>query len=220
MKERPILFSAPMVRAILDGRKTQTRRVVKPQPVWVASPGVPFKTQDADPKGIIRCPCGAPGDRLWVRENGWERPDRTPRMLREGADTWAPYYFDADGLTESDLDDFRKWGFKRRPSIHMPRSASRITLEINGVRVERLNEISEEDAKAEGCNEAHLEHTEECDHDDCALAGGVDDCCGYLVSSRLQFKALWESINGPASWDKNPWVWVIQFKKIGEKGTK
>ena len=206
MKVRPMLFSAPMVRALLDGSKTQTRRVVKPQPesrhIEQVGSMLGFKKRNGDgfwlwpnarEKILTDCPYGQPGDRLWVRENGWERPERTPKMMREGADTWEPYYFDADGLTDQDSEDFKAWGFKRRPSIHMPRIASRITLEITGVRVERLQDISRGDAMAEGCPFPNM-------------AKGDDP--------RQWYTALWDQINGAGSWKTNPWVWVVEFKKV------
>lgn len=194
MKERPILFSAPMVRAILDGRKTQTRRVVKHHSTCV--PG-------HQAWEMTRCQYGQLGDRLWVRENGWERPERTPKMMREGADTWPKFAYDAEGWSEQDHADFKAWGFKRRPSIHMPKWASRITLEVVGVRVERLQDISEEDAKAEGVIEG---------------TGDFIGCfsCGSALSgttARECYSRLWEIINGPGSWDANPWVWVIEFRR-------
>ena len=181
MKERPIIFSGPMVRAILDGRKTQTRRAVKPQPLWVASPGVPFKTMDADPKGTINCPYGQPGDRLWVRESHY--------MILQTHDGGA-------GAVEyrADYCDELASGIRWRPSIHMPRSASRITLEVVSVRVERLDEISEEDAKAEGYKSQSIMENPD--------------------AGRLWFRDLWESINGPGSWAKNPFVWVVEFKRV------
>ena len=219
MKERPILFSAPMVRALLDGTKTQTRRVVKGKAldtidfmsnsvgeqdgstadliqachegqlkVW--STGYPAdKCSEA-----IHCPYGQLGDRLFVRETGWERPERTPKMMREGADTWARYYYDADQLSWQDHEDFKAWGFKRRPSIHMPRWASRITLEITGVRVERLQDISEADAVAEGA------------HSSVNWPGGR--------FARGNYAHLWWTINGDGSWESNPWVWVVEFKVL------
>ena len=156
MKSTGILMSAPDVRAILAGTKTQDRRAIKPQPTSTASQcfaeGGLLQIAEGPRAGHpLKCPYGAPGDQLVVREAGWERPDRTPRMMREGADTWEPYYYDADGLSDQDHQDFKAWGFKRRPSIFMPRAASRITLEITSVRVERLCDISEADAVAEGC---------------------------------------------------------------------
>lgn len=206
-----------MVRAILEGRKTQTRRILKPQPAshhWETMPGYELRVSGPHPiqggrvgvrfshriphnqndDGVVWsvCPHGSPGDRLWVRESGWERPERTPRMMREGADTWEPYYFDADALTDADIDDFKRWGFKRRPSILMPRRASRITLEILDVRVERLNDITNEDCFAEGLP-SDSEH-----------------------GNRTWYSHLWESIHGPGSWDLNPWVWVIEFPRFAQ----
>lgn len=183
MKERPILFSAPMVRAILEGRKTQTRRVVKP-PKWSDADEIFFIGNDsiAVPDDdhadyFIACPYGQPGDRLWVRETFADEAGGTRRFLGEHifyrADDWQP------------LVD--RW----TPSIHMPRWASRITLEVTAVSVERLQDISESDCCAEGC--------------------------GSPITRDLkkpQFMALWESINGPDSWDANPWVWVVEFKVL------
>lgn len=223
MKERPIIFSAPMVRALLAGTKTQTRRAVKPQPditgmrtqdgegrSW-GPKDVEYRTHDAEHYlsipgacvGPMRCPYGSPGDRLWVRENGWERPERTPRMMLEGADTWAPYYYDADN---EDVESLRAWGFKRRPSIHMPRWASRITLEVTGIRAERLQDIGDADAQAEGTP--------------CWVCGGPldgrseDDChCFHKQADARDYRYLWESINSAGSWDANPWVWVVEFRR-------
>lgn len=197
MKERPILFSGPMVRALLAGTKTQTRRVAN-KPVKhpdlgnLYSPGA--LVLENEPQHVIEraCPYGQPGDRLWVRESGWERPDRTQRMLQEGADTWAPYYYAADGENGEEL---RSWGFKVRPSIHMPRTASRILLEIVGVHVERLNEINRGDAMAEGCPFQNMSE-------------------GY--DPRKWYADLWEQINGTGSWESNPWVWVVEFKRVEE----
>ena len=218
MTERPILMSAAMVCATLReiDPKSQTRRALKVQrqngwgfetpPVFgrITSPH-PNKNKfgafirrgigtDFPETDIIICPYGQPGDRLWVRENGWERPERTPKMMREGADTWEPYYFDADGYTDLEHDQFKEWRFKRRPSIHMPRWASRILLEIVSVRVERLQDISEADATAEGTPHS-LNHP-----------------AGRTAVENYQH--LWECINGDGSWDANPWVWVIEFKRV------
>ncbi len=203
MKYRPILFSAPMVRALLDGSKTQTRRAVTPAPEMVTDKTIaPWQ---GDPVALQRlltlngktCRYGQPGDRLYVRENGWQRPERTPKMMREGADTWAPYYYDADGLTEQDVADFKAWGFKRRPSIHMPRVHSRILLEIVNVRVERLRDISEADCIAEGAS------------------GGHGSIPGYTYNATPleHYSYIWEQINGAGSWALNPWVWVVEFKR-------
>lgn len=218
MKERPILFSGPMIRAILEGRKTQTRRVIKPQPAGeIDNLGDGDSIIDLLTDAVIACPYGQPGDRLIVRESGWERQARTPRMLRDGADTWAPYYYDADGLTEADVDDFKRWGFKRRPSIHMPRWASRITLEVEAVRVERVNEITEEDAKSEGANREAAYDDPDLQYESC---DGIDRGAGpgYFCprSYKAGFSNLWDSINSSRGfgWEANPWVWVITFKRV------
>ena len=170
MKERPVLFSGEMVRAILEGRKTQTRRVIKPQPLWVGDPNVAFKTHSANPKGIINCPYGQPGDRLWVRETF--AGTKNTGFAYRATDT--------------------AYGHKWRPSIFMPHWASRINLEVVSVRVERVQDISIEDAYDEG------------------MEWG-DQGCGVL-----EFKNLWDSINLKRGygWDANPWVWVIEFKRL------
>ena len=189
MKERPILFSAQMVRAILDGRKTQTRRIAKPikHPDWgnEYSPGALITEKESNYVIERACPYGSKGERLWVRETFSHHPQ------------FADIAYRADGEEFEDSDGFL-WEPKWKPSIHMPRSASRILLEITGVRVERLQDISEEDAKSEGAQ---------------AINFGYGDCYA------LGFKQLWESINGPGSWDLNPWVWVIDFKRINEEQT-
>jgi len=185
MKERPILFSGPMVRAILEGRKTQTRRVVKPQPGC--------DPRDDEHLDMGRCPYGQPGDRLWVRE-AWHTDERDleyARAKHEDAMSDSPIYYRADPENDNA-------GCTWRPSIHMPRWASRITLEITRVRVERLQEISEKDAIAEGADPyLHPVHPGR---------EGLRHVDG--------FRSLWESINGPGSWDANPWVWVIEFKRV------
>jgi hypothetical protein len=128
-------------------------------------------------------------------------------MMREGADTWKPYYFDADGLSEQESADFKAWGFKRRPSIHMPRRFCRIELEIVQVRVERLQDISEADAKAEGCAMAAETHPSD---------EALREECGYFPPRSYEhgYRLLWEQINGPGAWDANPWVWVVEFRRI------
>ncbi len=206
-KERPILFSGPMVRAILEGRKTQTRRIVKPQPVvrygghitegYYAEGGAVFKEGGegghrpmrwCEDAGFVPSRLGKPGDRLWVRET----------HLIRGAGTVVDYRADMDPVDAAGHGAFYG-GWK--PSLFMRREHSRITLEVTGVRVERLQDISEEDAKAEGCG----------------LASALNDCkdveeCGR--SFRAGYAKLWEDINGIGSWEANPWVWVIKFKHI------
>lgn len=212
MAERPILFSAPMVRAILAGTKTQTRRIVKPQPVqddhgfWSSDGKSHCGSVELWAEHVAaHCPYGQPGDRLWVRESGWERPERTPKMMREGADTWPRFAYAADDWSDDDRADFRRWGFKVRPSIHMPRWASRILLEITAIRVERLNDISEADAREEGITDGG-----------CTECGNPEPCWCHNPSPDPcdAYCHLWEQINGPDSWSANPWVWVVEFRKV------
>ncbi|EOI1003504.1 hypothetical protein U4W25_14265 [Citrobacter amalonaticus] len=198
MKERGMIFNGEMVRAILDGRKTQTRRIVKVQPDTpefglrriiessIANEiGMYFWSQE-DARGIkarskqFYCPYGDVGDRIWVRETFSPVPDH-----EEPAGCSALLYA-ADGN-----GPYGKWV----PSIHMPRWASRLTLEITGVRVERLRDLSEDDAKSEGI---------------------TPPSCGVLPGweYRINFRDLWMSIYGADNWEANPWVWVIEFKVV------
>jgi hypothetical protein len=215
MKERPILFSAPMVRAIIDGRKTQTRRVVKPQPdEYAAMQGdqcmlVHDSSPDMHNSELIACPYGQPGDQLWVRETFCPIYPQDPNY--NGGNPieydYAATYKHGDRLGDS-IGIKKKW----TPSIYMPRAASRIELEITGVRVERLQDISEEDAIAEGVFKKVK--------DGYGLGDIVETIDGgeaiYLSrgQARFEYRHLWESINGPGSWDANPWVWVIEFRRI------
>lgn len=194
MKERPILFSAPMVRALLAGTKTQTRRVVKPQPMMVTNhrlaiwDGPSAALQQQRERMGRGCPYGQPGDRLWVRET-WARDDEDGALFYR-ADVGLGG--DADDWERNRLDGVPR--YRWRPSIHMHRRASRITLEITGVRAERLQDISEADAIAEGVkNSLHL-------------PGGR--------FAKENFAHLWWTINGDGSWEANPWVWVIEFKRV------
>lgn len=207
MKERPILFSAQMVRALLAGTKTQTRRVVKNLDFREA---MPFPELGSFVK---LCPYGQPGDRLWVRESGWERPERTAKMMREGADTWPRFACAADGWSEQDRADFKAWGFKPRPSIHMPRWASRITLEITGVRVERLQDIGEADAIAEGVTTIWPDGPRD-DKGPNHYTIKVGDVSYNAPTAAGAYAMLWDVINGPGSWEANPFVWVVTFRMI------
>lgn len=187
MKERPILFSGPMVRAIIEGRKTVTRRVVKPQPDFFGSmtdANTPFKTLGAGLHGQIVCPYGKPGDRLWVRET----------FAVYGDEKMAAIHYRADRP-----HDVGRKGVGYKPSIHMPRWASRLLLEVTAVRVELLQDISADQAMAEGV----LSCESELDPD------------GNGYSPYELFSALWVSINGHDSWHANPWVWVVEFKRVG-----
>jgi hypothetical protein len=203
-KERPILFSGPMVRAILDGRKTQTRRVIKNQE-WYN-----LKGEYGDRlRSVDRCPYGTAGERLWVRET-WT-PDHAPFyphfLVAYRADAGFDYERNERGETYS--PEQKAWfPYRWRPSIHMPRWASRITLEITGVRVERLKSISEADAMAEGIHKYHDLELYGCDP-----KGTPGPMVGGSASEA--FFHLWEKINGDGSVNANPWVWVIEFRKTG-----
>lgn len=199
IEERPILFSDDMVQVTLDGRKTQARRVVKPQPDedGLVKPLDQDQWEDTSAKSY-RCRYGEPGDRLWVREFfhlGTCPNDPSPGLARY-SDGSAKLHKDAPS---GSMDWCRMW--KKRPSIRMPRWASRITLEITGIRVERLQDISEEDAKAEGVTI----------RTDARIASHFLE--GEQGPAQLEFYALWDSIS-KHPWDSNPWVWVIEFKQI------
>lgn len=181
-KEHPILFSWPMVRALLEGRKTQTRRSVKTN----ASGRTQLAGRNwhlSDPEVIKACPYGTIGDRLWVRET-WGR-------LFNGGDENEPIFYRAD-YSKEDLETQVLPGWK--PSIHMPRSAARLFLEITDIRVERLHNISEYDCAAEGI-EISLDGT---------------TCAEFGIGQRL-YRQIWESINGKESWNRNPHVWCVTF---------
>lgn len=210
MRERPILFSGPMVRAILAGNKTQTRRVAKPvrHPGWgnLYDPGVlarePQHTID------LACPYGAPGNRLWVRET-WSQPttlDPGPTFYRADYPACVPPEF-----TNVPPVEAITW----KPSIHMPRSACRLVLEVTGVRVERLQAISEAEAVAEGIPE-ESEPCERCGGCGWLCIGGEPQQCdapGCGDGAVDGYRALWEQLNGAESWAANPWVWVVEFRR-------
>lgn len=222
MKERPIIFSGSMVRAMLDGRKTQTRRVVKAQPDAPVTDAIPRRDYPHGPPTVewywrpkfghrqsapsagwdFKCPYGQPGDQLWVREAHFIN-DYRGAQVPEGERTDCEVVYRADPLPCWEGEEqYIPW----RPSIHMPRWASRITLEITSVRVERLQDISEEDAIAEGPPGLQFP----------APPGS------FWVTEdgrRRAFRRLWEEINGPDSWDANPWVWVVEFKRLEAGGT-
>lgn len=214
VKERPIRLYQHEVRGVLRGRQTQLRRVMKPQPSHDSELQVGFfEPTKTDRNGMQypgksifgcwndedgwKCPYGSVGDRLWVREAFAVVPkvtDDGPKHKAKGDGTGVTWKVDWNGNPS---------GFKWKPSIHMPRWASRITLEITGVRVERLNDISEEDAAWEGVEPS----IDDEDHD--KLHSDYD---GNRIHINA-FAKLWESINGEGSWAVNPWVWVIEFKR-------
>lgn len=220
IKERPILFSAPMVRAILEGRKTVTRRVMKSQPdadatITVESYNVAVTNrhgdQEAGPEIFgawwrdgesgCKCPYGKPGDRLWVRETSLINDFRDGGVPEaERADCQIIYRADGTPDWEGE-EELIRW----RPSIHMPRWASRILLEITDVRVERLQDISEEQAKAEGVR-IYTDHAE---LGDWWHVEGIET---YSADPRKSFELLWSSVGG--DWQANPWVWVVEFKRV------
>jgi hypothetical protein len=199
MTDRPIIFNAPMVRALLAGRKTQTRRVLKGD-----APECPPTCHGTMPCGICGVdPRYAPGDRLWVREawgiNDYRYGGTHPIPKQRPAD------LDDDHLsylaTECDAEIVSEMPY--RPSIHMPRWASRLTLIVEEVRVERLQAINREDAIAEGC--------------DSPLVGTEPPPPGpgvYLADERTSFAILWNSINGPTAWGANPWVVAVSFRVV------
>lgn len=205
MKERGMIFNAEMVRAILDGRKTQTRRVlgtyqdaVKFCPEWdVNGKQIFIVLGEKDHTGMnpvitaIPCPFGQPGDRIWVRETfrvHSRATDVATLVYRASVrNSWTEQTHRVPVAVCNKPATPEKW----TPSIHMPRWASRITLEITDVRVERLNSITESDAEAEGVTDT-----------------GFGD---LLVDG---FRYLWKSIYGDDSWQANPWVWVIEFKRV------
>ncbi|MDI2594980.1 hypothetical protein POF45_26670 [Pseudomonas sp. 681] len=222
IKERPILFSAPMVRAILEGRKTVTRRTLKmPHGLWETSATGELVPIPAN------CPYGKPGDRLYVRET-WSdvnlqgapgiayRADDDIRDLMEDES-----FLDERGAFNYDDPRSKPYPFacwsedliagtegRWRPSIHMPRWVSRILLEVTAVRIERLQDIDEDQAQVEGIGDHEFHCREPYDQD------GAPTCDCASISYEDSFQRLWESINGADSWAANPWVWVIEFKRV------
>lgn len=187
MRERPILFSGPMVRALLAGTKTQTRRPVKlTDSGRVKAVGSNRNWHPEDSEAVSACPHGAVGDWLWVRETWATLPcfDHFKPSLLTSAD--APFLYCAGSSVDVPI-----W----RPSIFMPRFVSRITLEITAVRIERLNEINGQEAWAEGC----------------PFHAATDPSRAAIIN---WFRDVWESSYGVGSWAANPMVWVIEFRKL------
>ncbi|MFN3624401.1 MAG: hypothetical protein ACK4TP_10100 [Hyphomicrobium sp.] len=229
MRAKPIQFSTPMVRANREGAKTQTRRILKPQPdprcteafrgedgIWRFSrPTARFPVSQSDDDRNIRF---VVGDILWVRE-AW-RTDvsfdhLSPKQIEERCIIagykrgWAPIAYDAGGYSPSwGTNDWHELG-RKRASMHLPRWASRLTLEVTGVKVERLQDISEADAKAEGCDKAFLvTNMREAMAELASRVAGAPSTGTY----RIGYAKLWDEINGANSWDENPWVVAVIFK--------
>jgi hypothetical protein len=202
VKEKPILFSGEMVKAILESRKTQTRRIVKPQPKWFPHDGK-LAFDDAANNGI-KCPYGEV-DRLWVRETfaidhehgEGTRGEISPAVYYRATDTKFPW---AKPI----------W----KPSIFMPRWASRITLEVIGVKVERLQDISEADTKAEGISSFTWNNSSNGRSNPQRAYVAFPEKDGGFQTAAQAYEALWEKINGSGSWAANPWVWVVEFKRV------
>ena len=239
-KSRPILFSGEMVRAILDGRKTMTRRIIKPQPDAVEVHTFKSGSREGKQWDLLRCynppdrlkPCASgwsldcpgpfrvlakPGDLLWVRETHALELDEMRVVYK--ADRFCQR-FEVFSSPPSISDSFwlssdyapARW----RPSIHMPRWASRLTLRVDDVRVERLQDISEDDAEAEGV--AIYYGCNACGEEPLPVEGRCKEChsCDLARAQNAipRFRSLWESINGEGSWDANPFAWVVSFTKI------
>ena len=216
---RPIIFSGPMIRALLDGRKQQTRRIMKPQPVcdgrWWQWKGcswgddnIPVGPGQYSPMDF--CPYGDPGDLLWVRETfitgqTLEENDKLANDER--------IWLRADGVLTDWLGDdgYRTENIPWKPSIHMPRRASRLTLELTGVRVERLNDISEADALAQG-----VVHDRTASYSRFHVPGVEHPAKDFpelsRTNAREMYAALWDCLHGSGEWLGNPWVWALQFR--------
>ena len=228
MRERPILFSGPMVRAILSGKKSQTRRVVKPQPEGDPDGfGAPTEVGNYHPTKVDRhgeeypgdeafgcwtpdgdqawrCPYGAPGDRLWVRET-WAHDSPSGHPCEDHLCGQPDHIYYKATETHPEMFVVGAW----RRSIHMPRWASRLTLEVTDVRAERLQEITTHDCFAEGleceqCGYTINDYVGYGDHHLCPIPGHIED----------QFRVLWDSLNKRTPWESNPWVWVITFERM------
>jgi len=210
VRERPILFSAPMVRALLGGMKTQTRRLVRGEISTIGTMdylnGQPLEGCSVT---LLQCPYGKPGDQLWVRE-AWRSGKLTDRFPPREMLPHVVWY-EADGPAPEATNG------KLRPGMFMPRWASRITLQVTDVRVERLQDISEADAIAEGI-ERGVDFPGWCRGPLKGDSPGLQESGRTFriptAFPRLAYRALWESINGTDSWDANPWVWVLSFNLV------
>lgn len=202
IKERPIIFNSKMVRAILAGRKSQTRRLIKnPDYISCTTGDCPHSRQaECDEFLASVCPIAKVGDGLWVRESFWAYYTDAKSVSVLG------YRADLDPHMLACPDDYQiedPWFLEERciPSIHMPRWASRISLKVTGVRAERLNQISDTDAQAEGFH---------------GPMTGTDWANISQIGRRPAecFRELWEVVNGDGSWKSNPWVWVVEFNRV------
>lgn len=221
-----------MVQAILQGRKTMTRRILKEQDIRIH----PTEGWPGSSSGEVKCPYGKPGDILWVRETHYqfgiwqkrwnEEKGRDEMVFVQDPQFNETRFFDNPPAV---IETKRKTtpGWYKRPSLFMPREACRLFLKITDVRVERLQDISEEDAKAEGVQE------NVCDNPKGCVAYNGSECCGKgeyfrysepmdfesepCYSATESFQSLWESINGPESWEANPWVWAITFERTDKQ---
>ncbi|RMI00496.1 hypothetical protein [Stutzerimonas nitrititolerans] len=215
-KERPILFNGAMVRAILEGRKTVTRRAIKPAPQMVTDSSI--EPWSGDPAVLMRlleksgkcCPFGQPGDRLWVRET-WQGPLLSDDEMRADPGWWkdmsryqnpAHCAYRASGDSCEFVDPDGDMQCRWKPSIHMPRWASRIQLEITDVRVERLQAITYEQAAAEGIHRDHR------------MWFATDEGGPAFINPEAAFAQLWRQTGG--DFDSNPWVWVVEFKRVNQ----
>lgn len=233
-KEHPILFSGHMVTAILRDQKTQTRRTKGLDFVNAEPDGYSFTGWERDPeladsdsidiipvqhyglfaefsKGewLTKAPWEK-GDVLWVRETWWKRPFLTRKDLKDGADTWPEYEYEVEKIMAWDETELKHYGWKRMPSIFMPKKACRIKLKVEGLRVERLQDITEKDSIYEGVGAGFQMNAGWPDYN--SIKNGI--CHLTQDEARMSFASLWESINGKNAWDSNPFVWVTDFKRV------
>jgi len=238
-KERPILFSTPMVQALLEGRKTQTRRIIKPQPSpratefyhsvkggWPKTPWHARLELPSDPgyyevTDLYKCPYGTVGDILWVRETFIQGQKMDGEEMFVYDDNGHPIdktWYRADGDLDKWFNGDAMVEVPWKPSIHMPKSAARLWLELTDIRVERVQDISEEDAIAEGV-ESRLEERliSKPVHYKVYYNGPGDDST-YSSSASVSFETLWQKINGPESLQANPWIWALTLKVLSTTG--
>lgn len=216
----PILYQPEMSRAIVENRKWVTRRMLK-HPTIIFATNYAFDISfdlwaPIDQYGhvnyynMVKPAYGLPGDILCVRENYFKAPYITDKMLRDGADTWAKYYYQADE-NETTTRQLKEWGWKLKPSIHMPFEACRTFLKVTAVRIERLQDITEEQARGEG-----IEWITNKYGSGWKVYGVPEQITQMPIVS---YRSLWGSINGPDSWRTNPFVWVIEFEKTEKPNT-